>query len=178
MGKGAARKSEEIQTKVADQSLQFAKELKTETDPYRKAAADFSTSILGGDRPTMEKAIGPALQVQRGAYKGAQEQIERTVGKGGARDRMIGNLAFQEAGSKAQIASQAVNDAVNRLTSLGTFGPQAATANFGTASSAGGHLGQLAAGKAQAVGQGISGISSGAGKALGMKMGSNTTITR
>lgn len=169
MGKAAARESQNIQSKVASQSLDMANQSRQQTEPYLRQAGNYYSAVAGGDPANLSAYVAPQVNATRSVYDQARRQVERIAPKGGQRDQALTDLQSNQAGDVSRIMGGGVGDALQRLASLGSGGAQISLSGLGTAGGAGDALGRLAAARGQAIGSAIGGLGSAAGFGLGAK---------
>lgn len=152
---------------MAANATGISNNLTTQLTPYLKQSGDYYSAIAGGDPAAVSRATAPQVNLSRMAFDQAQKQIEMTAPKGGQRDQAVSDLQSRQAGTISSILTGGVSDAIAHLEGLGQYGTSTSLQGLGVSGNAGQSLAQLSAAKAQAVGQGISGLGSAVGMGLG-----------
>jgi hypothetical protein len=148
---GLAQTQTDMSRKLADQSM-----------PWTTLAGNYYKDILkGGD--TLTKAVAPQINAVTGQFALARQKAKEQP-LGGSRDRALREMNLGEAGTKSNIYSGGVNDAVTRLGMMGETGTQNAMGGYGSAASNFSNIaqqyGQMAQGKAGSMG-GLAGAGGG-----------------
>ncbi len=175
MGKGASKAAESAarsQSDVAQQTLDFAKNIYSRYAPGAEQAQTFYSAAAKGSTPELTKLLAPSLNQATNQFN-TQRRMALNLAPGGARDLTLRNLSLGEAQTKSGMLSSGVDRALSQLFSGGMAGSQTSLSGYGQAGAGFGgasqNLSSIAAQQASAWGSLGSGMGSLAGLAAGGK---------
>jgi hypothetical protein len=136
MGKGYYKSEANAlgqQAQVGEQQLGLAKQLITESSPWRQYAGNTYMGLAKGNMPGIQSLVAPQINAADQQYAIAEKQIKE-MAPGGQRDSLLRNLQLQKAGTKTGIYSGGVSESLARTASMGMGGTQQGVGAFGGAS--------------------------------------------
>ncbi len=150
------------QGKIADTQTELGRQLTGLGVPWLKTSGDYWKSVIEGGAP-LERAVAPQINTASAQYTQALKSMKESLPPGGQRDRALRDWQIARAGTMSNIYSGGVNDALNRLASVGSDITGQGMGGYGSASAGYGNVAntyaQMASGKAGAAG----GLGTGAG---------------
>lgn len=167
MGKSASSQAQRIEADAANRFAALSEKFEQEGAPARKYVQDTNTALAGGDPTKLQEFNAPSISAIRGQFSNARTQIERELPRGGVLDQAKANLSTAEASNIGNLFTAGREAALGRLQGISQFATSAGLGANSGAVSAGNSLVQLASGQKSALGQGLGGLFSGAGAAVG-----------
>ncbi len=166
MGKGAAKKSQQLQEQAADRYSKLAAEQYAAAKPAQELSQNYYTGIVKGG-PEAYRVAAPEVNFMKKQFQNANSTLRDSMPAGGQKNRAYRDLALSQPGAISGVFQRKIEGALAQLASLGQAGVGNTLNATGGVSKAGSDLGQLAAARGAAVSGAIGGITGLAGMAYG-----------
>jgi hypothetical protein len=128
----AQNKVAEEQVKLANRQQDIGEQIWRDTGPARDYATNTYMGLAKGNVPGIEKYTAPSINAATQQFYLARKAVE-SMPPGAARDAAMRDINMQEAGTKTNIYSGGMSDALARTGSMGWGGVGMTTGALGAA---------------------------------------------